>query len=353
MDGQETQAVSTAQSVPSGFAAQVFSTRILAAIVQELKQQGVPPEAALEGTDIGPDRLDGHTTRTSYQQLDRVLRNTLRLTRDPAIALHAGRRMRITSYGMYGYAVLSSETFDDVRRIVTRYKHVVGPLVDTAIRHEGATVVCRLEPMYWHDVSQDIYRFAVEFGLAASLAIRKDLCRPGFEFSDVALAYPAPGHSAVYNELFGCPVRFDQQVNDVRYDKAWVDGPMPLADVRSNSMAREMCDQLLREINQAGGLAAEVRKVLVGQLGHFPNMESIAELLDMHPRALRRKLQSEGTSFRELLSDVRMRLAVEYLRKTMLTNEEIAHRLGYRDPANFRHAFKRWKGRSPSAFRFE
>jgi len=353
MDGQNAEVLSPAETVPSSFSAQVFSTRILAAVVYELQQKGIPPEATLEGTHIAPAQLDDHTTRTSYRQLDRVLRNTLLLTRDPAIALRAGRRMRITSYGMYGYAVLSSETFDDVRRIVTRYKHVVGPLVDTSIQKDGETVVCRLEPMYWHDVSQDIYRFAVEFGLAASLAIRKDLCGPDFGFSEVSLAYPAPGHRAVYEDMFGCPVRFGGQVNAAYYDQAWVDGPMPLADARSNSMAREMCDQLLREVNQAGGIAAEVQKVLVGRLGHFPNMDSIAELVGMHPRALRRKLQSEGTSFRHLLSDVRMRLAVEYLQKTMLTNEEIAHRLGYRDPANFRHAFKRWKGRSPSAFRAE
>jgi AraC-like DNA-binding protein len=34
-----------------------------------------------------------------------------------------------------------------------------------------------------------------------------------------------------------------------------------------------------------------------------------------------------------------------------MTNEEIAVRLDYSDAANFRHAFARWTGKSPSAFR--
>ena len=34
-----------------------------------------------------------------------------------------------------------------------------------------------------------------------------------------------------------------------------------------------------------------------------------------------------------------------------MTNEEIAGRLGYSDAANFRHAFIRWTGKSPSDFR--
>jgi AraC-like DNA-binding protein len=46
-----------------------------------------------------------------------------------------------------------------------------------------------------------------------------------------------------------------------------------------------------------------------------------------------------------------MRLAIDYLSQTRMTNEEIAIRLGYSDAANFRHAFLRWTGRSPSEFR--
>jgi AraC-like DNA-binding protein len=71
----------------------------------------------------------------------------------------------------------------------------------------------------------------------------------------------------------------------------------------------------------------------------------------MHPRALRRRLETEGTSYRDVLAEVRMRLAIEYLRRTQMTHEEIASRLGYSDAANFRHAFLRWTGKSPSEFR--
>ena len=46
-----------------------------------------------------------------------------------------------------------------------------------------------------------------------------------------------------------------------------------------------------------------------------------------------------------------MRLAIEYLRKTDMTTEEIGTRLGYSDAANFRHAFTRWTRKLPSDFR--
>ena len=42
---------------------------------------------------------------------------------------------------------------------------------------------------------------------------------------------------------------------------------------------------------------------------------------------------------------------IEYLRRTKMTSEEIANRLGYSDAANFRRAFTSWTGKNPSDFR--
>ena len=112
-----------------------------------------------------------------------------------------------------------------------------------------------------------------------------------------------------------------------------------------------MCERLLKEVSDAGGIAADIRRALMEQPGRFPNVEAMAEKLAMHPRALRRRLEAENTSYRDLLAEVRMRLAIEYLRNTRMTNEDIASRLGYSDAANFRHAFARWTGKSPSEFR--
>jgi AraC-like DNA-binding protein len=77
----------------------------------------------------------------------------------------------------------------------------------------------------------------------------------------------------------------------------------------------------------------------------------MAAQLSVHPRTLRRKLEAEQITYRRIIAEVRMKLAIEYLRNTEMTNEEIAARLDYSDAANFRHAFARWTRKSPSAFR--
>ena len=85
--------------------------------------------------------------------------------------------------------------------------------------------------------------------------------------------------------------------------------------------------------------------------GRFDDMETLARKLNTTSRTLRRRLHLEGTSYQDLLAEVRCNLAKEYLRSTRMTTEDIAETLGFSDAANFRHAFRRWTGKNPSDFR--
>jgi len=338
-----------ARRSPPGYEQRMYAPHSIAAIVAELVKEGVEATLVLEGAGLTNSQLNVQTTRISYRQLDIVIRNASRLSSHPGIALRAGLRMHITSYGMYGYALLSSATHAEARDFAARYVRVVGPFCDFLVAYDGETVHVTFEPLHWPNPTEDIHRFAVEFALSAHLTTIRDRVGDGFSFSLVSLDYPPPPYAANYESLFKCPVIFEQ--GHCGYEHVREEGSSTLADPRTHAMAREICEQLLDDVNRAGGIAADVRQILIEDPGRYPSIETIAEKLQMYPRALRRKLEAEGTSYRDLLAEVRMRLAIEYLRKTEMTNEEIATRLGYSEAANFRHAFLRWTGKSPSAFR--
>jgi AraC-like DNA-binding protein len=333
------------------FDQRIYSPQKIAAVVAELADQGVAAGEALDGTGLVAADLQLAETRVSYRQLDVVFRNAIRLSREPGIALRAGQRMHVTAHGIYGYALLSSPTYADAIAFSTRFLRVLGPLTDSAVSRDDETVTYTCAPVHWPDPTQAIYRFVVEFSLSMHLTAAVDIAGNSFGFSRVCLGYPEPPHAAAYATLFNCPVLFGQRCNQLHYDAAWLDRPATFADPISNATGRDMCERLLSEVNAAGGIAADVRRALMAQPGQFPHIESMAERLALHPRALRRRLEAESTSYRDLLAEVRMHLAIEYLRNTRLTNEDIASRLGYSDAANFRHAFARWTGKSPSDFR--
>ena len=79
----------------------------------------------------------------------------------------------------------------------------------------------------------------------------------------------------------------------------------------------------------------------------------VAKTLNMSVRTLYRRLGEEGVSYQSLLDKLRSSVALEYLKNTQLSVEEIATQCGYQDVSNFRKAFRRWTGRSPSSYRLE
>ncbi len=124
-----------------------------------------------------------------------------------------------------------------------------------------------------------------------------------------------------------------------------------MAHPLTTKMMQETCDRILGEVKTSYGVAGEVYQIIASTPGHSPSMEGVAKQLATTERTLNRKLRAEGTSFTEILDDVRCNLAKEYLRSTKLSTEDISELVGFSEAANFRHAFRRWTGSTPTRYR--
>lgn len=82
------------------------------------------------------------------------------------------------------------------------------------------------------------------------------------------------------------------------------------------------------------------------------SLDDIARRVASSRRQLQRAYAEIGnTTFRDHLTRVRMQRAADMLSARGLTVREVAHRVGYRQPAQFAKAFRRYQGVAPSAFR--
>jgi AraC-like DNA-binding protein len=329
----------------------IHTAQRIAAVVDVLGEDGISFVRALDGTGLRATDLKSSRTRVSYRQVETVFRNASRLSKDPAIAFRAGQRMHIMAYGMYGYALLSSPTRAEGIDFAAKYSRILGTVADSTFSRDEDTATYVLEPIVSRNPVDDVYRFALEFAFATYQTLNRELYGAAFNFSCVRATYAAPKYARIYRRFFRCPILFDQPGNGLEFDAAWIDHPMVRPDPITNVIAGEMCEQFLEDANQEGGVATDVRRILLEHPGQFPRIEAIAAELSMHPRTLRRRLDAEQVTYREVVAEVRLGLALEYLRNTQMTNEEIAVRLDYSDAANFRHAFVRWTGKSPSEFR--
>ncbi|PWR04497.1 virulence regulating protein [Meridianimarinicoccus roseus] len=82
-----------------------------------------------------------------------------------------------------------------------------------------------------------------------------------------------------------------------------------------------------------------------------PTIAHVCTRLGLSRSTLMRRLANEGATFQSLLDETRKELAIRYLVKSDLNNQQIAHLVGYRDPNAFQRAFRKWTGKSPQALR--
>ena len=73
----------------------------------------------------------------------------------------------------------------------------------------------------------------------------------------------------------------------------------------------------------------------------------VARRLGMSQRSLTRHLAEEGTTFGEILEQLRHRLATRYLADDHMSVQQIAWLLGYSEVGAFNHAYKKWTGTTP------
>ena len=91
-----------------------------------------------------------------------------------------------------------------------------------------------------------------------------------------------------------------------------------------------------------------VENELVPLLPHSKaQVEIVANNLGMSVRTLARRLSEEGTSFADILDDLRHDLSARYLKDPALSLNQIAWLLGYSMVTSLNHAFRRWTGTSP------
>jgi AraC-like DNA-binding protein len=326
----------------------------LSALLSVVREWGMPLDAVLEGTGLHLEVVDNPSSLTSCAQFMRASRNAVRLCLRWDLGLHVGVRLRATSYGMYGYALLCSESLAHMWQRAIEYHPLSGGMLPLSWGVEGGHAVWHLPTRAsfpWPEVDDRLYHFMTDLQMAAHLTIGKDVMGDWFLPECVQHAGPKPPHAQAIADALGCAIRFEQDRNALHFPASWLSRAPQMANPITAANVSQQCQRMLDGLRLQAGLTHSVYRCLTQTPGRFPDIEAVARQLCMSSRTLRRKLELEGVTFSELHTGVRKSLAMDYLGSTRMSTEDIADALGFCDPMSFAHAFKRWTGLTPRAYR--
>ena len=303
----------------------------------------------LKGTGILTGQLDDpHQTITLRQEI-RFHRNLMELSGDPTLGLRIGSAYLPQRYGLLGYAVLSAATLRDALVVATNFGDLSYTWFGLRLAVAGRTATFSFHDRF--DIDADVLEYLYDRDCAAALVDLSETVGQPLALEKVTLPHDGHGRQAVYRKFFRCPVAFNSTPARIELATKLLETPLPHRDAAASDQLQQQCQLLLAKLSRQSGLVDDVRRVLLARPGLFPTIERVAEKLDVSARTLRRRLADENTSFQRVLDEVRFGLATEYLVETPLPVQEVASLLGYSDPGNFTHAFKRWARTSPSGFR--
>lgn len=104
-------------------------------------------------------------------------------------------------------------------------------------------------------------------------------------------------------------------------------------------------------VSRYDSLLQDIHLILKTSIGDHPSFDMLASAFNVSGRTLRRQLADAGTSYQKMVDQFRCEYAIECLQSKGMSTADIAESLGFSDVANFRHAFKKWSGFPPAAFR--
>ncbi len=284
----------------------------------------------------------------SFDAFKRLVSDAIDATGEPAFGLLVGERLRIGSHGILGYAITNSVTPRQALELIERFVQVRTSLVSAKLEVAGEHV--RLVFVERHPL--DGIRQPVMEAIVLTIKNLLDyITRGASSASFVALPFDVPDYANLARDLFGCDVRYGLNWTGLDFRATDLDRALDSSNARALTEAVHICQTELANLARQHTLPSRVRRLMLEKVGAFPSQQQTAQLLNMTPRTLHRRLADDGTSYREILEGVRHTLARESVRSSKLSLQEIAFLLGYDSLGNFRRAFIRWEGRSPSEFR--
>jgi AraC-like DNA-binding protein len=320
-------------------------------VARELGLQEKDLNRLLQGTGLPRDiLLPGDETHLTGQQQLRVLENAWRMGNIPEFGLRLGRQLQPSAHGPLGYLALSSPDLITALKSLRDFLPMRIPFAQLELSLDRDWLCCSLE-FKLHAQPQERRLLLECFALVIQSVVESVLGREVTE-ALFTFEYDRPTYHRVYAQYLHSPIKFSQPASAIMLPAGMARLSNASGEPESYAMAQEMCRKLLDQAPIASSSMRErVRRLLLSQPAGSVTEEDVARAMFVSKRTLARRLEREGTGYRQIRDELLAELAARHLRESDLTVEAVDALLGYHDTANFRRAFRRWFKVTPSVFR--
>lgn len=328
---------------------------------------------ALCGFNIGPllrevgidtDHLDPEASVISVQAMRVLMERCVDSTRQHAPHLHfpvvLGETFAFDYLSDLETFITTSPTLREAVPALHWLRPLLNPFIRWDLQEHGDQARLRMD--FHHAEAHPVTTWAFAESIFVTLCkFTRQMVGAPLWAGELTLRHPPQVGSERLASAIGVPVRFEQPVNALWFDRALLDHPLRGALPSLHETAARRVAQQVAQKDPAGApatsgdatsLPAQIDALLRRQpelLGQ--GLDTLADALGLHSRTLQRRLRDDDASHSAIVARVRHDLARQWLADPALSIEDISERLGFTDRRSFTQAFNKWQGQSPSDYR--
>jgi AraC-like DNA-binding protein len=303
----------------------------------------------MSGAGLTTEDVQDRKRRLNASAQIRVLELAANELQDDCFGFRLARDFELGEIGLLYYVMSSSDRLVDGLRNAERY---------CALNNEGVRLRVSLERTlaigfeYLNiDRLSDCHH--MEFWVVTLVRICRTLTSSRLAPKQIKLRHFRPETPPDVRSHLGCEIDFAADSDEISFPAPIGALPVVGADVYLHKLLLQYADEALsNRVSRCASIRSRTEDQIAQLLPHGKaNASGIARRLGMSRRTFARALSAEGAAFSGVLETLRQALAKRYLRERELPISEIAWLLGYSEISSFTHAFVRWTGMTPKAFR--
>lgn len=297
----------------------------------------------LSDQDCGEEYIDNEVSRIWELAINRFDDNNLGLRAGTLISNGIKSHLLVTIAANSANAMQALENFCEYHELCSDSPH------PRMVKRPDSVAI---EISFVESIDNEVIRHMSECMFSGIVTTLRVLCKKNFSPKEVHFSWPKPPNFSEHIELFNCKVNFSSHINALVFDKEIMKTGIPYSDKILLDVLRGHAQNQLQKIKQNKSWVERVYEVLNNSKNDKNyDITTTSSILCVSPRTLQDRLKNEGSSYQDILKNVKTRIAKERLLNKNNSISDIASLLGYSEQSAFNHAFKRWTGMTPKKFR--
>ncbi len=299
----------------------------------------------LSGTTLTREILTLPDTRLSFAQASSILHRALHELPAGPNGIHIGSRDVLVHWGVLGFAMRSCDSIGEAFAMGLELHQACGSLMDYSVDFDEGEFSLRIAGRI---TDQKLLPFLYEEACASTVTMARCLLGSGWTPFRIEFPYPRPPFADFYSKFFRCPIRFDSVSTRIYFPSDILSEKIPTSCPAQVPAALRIARELAAADDHSVDIVTAVEGVLRQNLKQPATMAFVAKQLRISERTLHRRLSDSGKKFGQIRDLVRMERATTLLRESDLPIGLIGEAVGFSDGREFRRAYRRWTGQSPS-----